>query len=400
LQRVARLRTDGSLAVVLAWLHGAPLKPFVGSCWPHLKGVGPLGAGKSTTFEALHNLFGFKQYGWAQLMSAYRLKKALSMSHVPVIFDEAGLAITETTKNAIYGTLNEAYGSCPSTHGCDGLEFNVTTPALLLGRDLWLDDAAVSDKFVIVQFPAEARDKAALAALAGAKPFPYGAWLEFLANWVAANDCIALLAQAEVELRAGLGTIAQRDDAGEQRTIGNYARLLVAERALRDWGVDLDIAAKVLELVTAHLKDSKGTDGERVSVARRLLQDILAALHTARGRQEIPSEFDAEGLRFHWDGALNFLRKEDKTYEIRDPRALSRLFTNEFKQPAPEPGASRKRIRVKTPSGFADAKFLSWADLEPFGFYPSDQNAAPNEAPAPQSSEENLTGKAVAFKVV
>lgn len=319
--------------VAFAHLLGAPLKAFFGA-YPHGSWVGDASAAKSTIAAEICARTGLGLVAaQEQLTSRYRQLRIIGNHNVPVFVDESHRLPPEYASGAL-AVLNTAYNGTYCTHGPDGHYF-VAGCAILLGQDKAFDDEAFDSKQIIVHFDPEKLNTNALKkAKAQRTGFPYTQWLEFLAT---AGHKVQDILNLKIEF---LNQMLNSDGgirAGMERTIFNYAAVLVSAELLREFAVNIDIESKLVAFCRLHLcgklhdQDSHPTAS---SCAERFIRDALDAVTANRDAQHLAGNFDIHAEKGVWlrlSPVFAHLKKQNPArYDVRDPARMGECIHKRF----------------------------------------------------------------------
>ena len=320
--RIAEMRDDKAVEALMVYLLGAPLKAAF-KTYPHGFWVGNKEEGKTTVINEISRLTGLKSYGAAeQLRTPYRRKKALANTNLPVLFDEGGRP-REPDLRDFYNIMNEAYGVSCSTHGSSSTVYALSAPAVLLGQDFYPDDSALLSKSVICSFSDGNKNPDALARVRELDdPFPLGEWVSFGCQYANANNVLRATHEKADYIRNQLAERLSSAGAESDRTIQNYAIMLVVADILREWGLRVEIEDYVIETAASHLQRLSETGG---NLAECFLVELVTAFaHPGRNRR-ILHEITDEGLYVNMPSAFECI---GRGYEIRSAEGMTKHLSS------------------------------------------------------------------------
>lgn len=319
--------------VALAHLLGAPLKALLGA-YPHGSWIGDASAAKTTIAAETCTRTGFgKVAAQEQLTSRYRQLRVMGNHNVPIFIEEAH-RLPEEHAGAALSVLNTAYNGAYCSHGPDG-HYYIAGCAILLGQDRSFDDEAFETKQVVIHFEPEKLNADALtSAKTKRSSFPVAKWLEFLSN---AGARVQSLHNEKVEsLRTALAS-AGINCKGAERTLFNYACVMVSTHFLRDFGVAVEIDAKVANFCRLHIAGKLHTGDEHpaaTSCAERFIRDVLEAVTTTRDIQNLSGTIDVEfgkGVWIRLTPVFDYLKKRNPDrYDVRDAARMGECIRRRF----------------------------------------------------------------------
>ena len=329
-QEIARITPNAD--VVFAHMLGAPLKAVLGA-YPNASMVGPRYSGKTTLAGEVEARTGLKRVSAPdQLSSRYRQLRALGNHNLAVLIDEAQRLGAEW-KQALTGTLNTAYNGAATTHGFDGHYF-VSGCAILLGQDRAFTDEAAETKQVVFHFSPENLNADAIrTAKANRTMFPMKRWLDFMA--AKCSDAQMVLNAKQVWLQDQL-TAMGVDSNGADRTLFNYAAVLVSAHYLTQFGVVLTVESKIVELCKLHLAGKlHGADEQpaATSSAQKFLADVVSAVTVPMHAQKLAGTFECmpEGVWFCLEPVFEYLKRLDPgAYDVNHAARMGEAIRTEF----------------------------------------------------------------------
>jgi len=256
-----------------------------------------------------------------QFQTSYRLKKTLANTNLPVLVEEVG-RLAPSHRKRVVDQLNVAYNLGPTTHGHNDRVYDLYAPVLLAGQDFPVRDEALLSKTIAFQLAGEAKNAAALARLERVDGvFPLGGWLEFACEYANEHDIPGLLREKEALLGEKLSDGSCPHYAEADRCIRNYAMQLVASDALQEYGLDADIEGYVVEALRQHLGMLRE---EGIDIAEQFVRDLVVLLATRPDPSKTLLDERPEGAYVHVETALKALRSMGRTYDISDPRVITR----------------------------------------------------------------------------
>lgn len=353
--------------VALAHLLGAPLKAFLGA-YPHGSWVGDASAAKSTSAAEICSRTGLDTVSaQEQLSSRYRQLRIMGNHNIPIFVDEIQRLPPEYASSSV-AVLNTSYNGSYCTHGPDGRYF-VSGCSILLGQDKAFDDEAFDSKQIIIHFDPEKLSTDALQkAKAKRTSFPYVKWLEFLATAESKVQNILIKKITFLNQAMANGTGIR---AGVERTIFNYAAVLVSAELLSEFGVKLDIEAKVIAFCRLHLcgklhdQDNNPTSA---SCAERFIRDALDAVTSSRDAQHLAGNWDIKAEKGVWlrlSPVFTLLKQRNPArYDVRDPARMGECIHKRFNKHGVTSGNKHEFGRARKDALFIPAALCKELGIE------------------------------------
>jgi len=320
---LAAMSTDGAARARQVYLLGGPLKAAFGF-YPHCMETADKEGGKTTQAEETCARFGIKKVdGPVQFQTAYRRKKTLANTNMPVVADEVG-RLTRSNLHHLVNALNSAYTTAPTTHGSHDKIYVLAAPLLMMGQDCPVRDEALLAKTLLYRLAPDSKNPNALKELRQSDArFPTGEWLEFAADYANTHDLRAMCDSKVNLLRTRLPEDVARQCAEADRTIANYATQLVAADVLASYGVDADIEAYVVARLTEHLVLLRET-GQ--NVAEAFVGDLMMLLGAGDNRARAACNIEGGGVHVQVQNAYRALAARGYSYDVSDPRTITRLL--------------------------------------------------------------------------
>ncbi len=361
--RVADLHNNDSIRTLLAWGLGSPLKGAMEWAYANAEVTADSGVGKSTISDVFTDRFGWLRVaGPTEFGTIYRGKRAVANSVLPIQVEEIG-RLSGEAMSRITQVLNLSYNIAPTTHGAHGKTYVMVTPALLWGQDFCLRDVALSAKMIRLTLSTENKNPSALDRLRdNADVWPMRDWIEFLCDW--ANQCnvMQLVMAKSALLRQHINDAKFTETSNTERTVANYARLLVSAEALNAFGVTVDISQYVAGLLRQHLAEQTL---DTASIARQFLGDLLLEIQKASGQSALIHDLRPTGLFFNVTNALKVLQGRGYRYDIKSPRKLTEMLKNEgLGTPSVQHRLGRTQSRFFFVPRQTLAEFDFWIDHE------------------------------------
>ena len=326
-ERAAKLTTNGVSEIIMVATLGAPIKAAT-KRWPNTGGEGDTTSGKSTLLERVLNPLGITSFGPSHCRTAYRIRKMVINTNLPVALDEAG-RLGRSMRHILVDVLNEGYGITPSTHGEGQRMCVISAPVILFGQDLPFNDLALSTKIIKVTLDPACRDPKALEALmASESSFPTRRWLEFLAEYMSTHDVNREIHERTEVMRERVFGTGVPPAANAERFIWNWAAVSYAGDILVAFGAPVSDAFQVnlVNAAKAHADELYGEMDGRHSIGRRVVHDVMELLATPDFKPPFSLLLDDRGLFFHVEGALRYLESKGYRYDVSNARVVTHLL--------------------------------------------------------------------------
>lgn len=329
-QQVAAITRLADVLFVLAL--GAPLKAIL-SFYPHGLVVARRYVGKTSVATAIKDRTKLECVSAKkQLGSNYRQLRLFGNHNLSVFCDECH-RIDKFAMPGVLETLNTAYNGGFATNGTQGRYF-ISGCGILMGQDSPQVDEALDSKQVVLHLAEKDLDKNAVRASKDAiEPFPLVKWLEFLA--ANAASARADLEQTEQQLLSCLQERGVKREAGD-RTILNYAAVMVSAKYLQRFGVNVQIDTKIVDLCALHISGKLHAEdtGQARSSAEKFVRDILNSLTVRRASLELAGAYHKadEGVWFRLTPWFDHLSKEKPdTYDEKSPARMGEGISQDMR---------------------------------------------------------------------
>ncbi|GMV83703.1 MAG: hypothetical protein AMXMBFR7_48870 [Planctomycetota bacterium] len=329
---IAGITRDADIAFVHAL--GAPLKAVLGF-YPLASWIGHRYSGKTTVAEATEARTCLARFSANdQFSSRYRILRAVGNHNLAVMADEMH-RLDERWKGAALAAFNTCYNGAICTHGVEG-HYYTAGCVIMLGQDRAFSDEALLAKQIVIHFDQQNISEAGVhVAKQNRTAFPLVAWVEFLAKEAAGAQ--ELLAEQKSVLEGKLQERGVRF-VSTDRTLVNYAAVLVAAQYLNKFGVQLEITDRVADLCALHLAGKLHKQDEHAtarSAAQQFLVDLLEALGNTRDRQAMEGDFDivaGEGVWIRLAATLRVLRRgRPQSYDGMQEARMGEALAKEFR---------------------------------------------------------------------
>ncbi|WP_049923911.1 hypothetical protein [Halopiger djelfimassiliensis] len=428
-ETLSDIRCIDELVPVLGWMHAAAIRPLVMEIageYPILSISGTTGTGKTSTLEALYELFGLRGEPFGATDTNFTTQKKLSSSNaVPVWLDEYKPSqIADHKVDRLHEQLRHATKGKTVTKGTANLEsvkYRIGAPIILSGEQE-VQESAVRRRSVLVNFTTgstadEYRD--AYNRLRDHELSQYAiAYYQWLTGQITPSKIREAWAKADDFIDEAITADIGESERNGLRTVCVGMKLYQSFAA--DMGVDSDELPTAEDLIAGleHVVERIGPDGHR-----REHVDDYVELVTAAAQDDYLSEgehyrvvnsrkWGTECLALHMPSAYPSVRRYIQDFNLDETVLSKRDYLDNFrdkmgenegyvldvnrKTNGLENGSKAVYLDIRSADdllqGFQAAAFIDIDDSETNDGEEADTNAAePSQTPITDILEETAT---------